>query len=451
MAAALLAALAALAVALAAACADDEPADITVQTPAATATATGQPVTEGVEPARPEPRASEAPPPIRTGPPRYGAWLIDVDAGEHTVLMENDGSSWPVVWVSRESVWVVDREEQVATHYAFDGSVLERIDDATWVAVSADGSGHLHVPVSGEAVVVWNGTKVTGAPVGLFSPDSSRLLYNEFSGLEREFPARYDILLFDLATETTTTVAEGLAACHCDTMPPPHTWSPSGRYILYPTLDGMYVFDTADGSTQQVLAGRRDGQHVVDGLPPATWSPATDVLVLPLEEGPVQLLDLGAGTRTPVGGADVGDFPLWFDPTGEYVYWFEGGETIVVALDGSIVTRWEGDGPVVATPDGLAVALAGTASCDGRLVRHPSLAGGRRCIEGAQLAVWSPDGSRLAVIMPSDQPGREIWVLDTESDELRSVASGVGGPIVELIWLNGGTHLLVRWPVETGV
>ena len=175
------------------------------------------------------------------------------------------------------------------------------------------------------------------------------------------------------------------------------SWSPGGDRIAF-NRNGSLVVANADGSSPQtVLTGIFDGP---------TWSPDASRLAVPMH---------GADTVWPqihsanLDGTDVrqltgldpdteheggGQFPSW-SPTGERIAY--GGRGLVVDEGHDVIEGYHG------------LLMVST---DGVPLPHPDAPYDP---DRATFADWSPDGSKIAVSGPCDNPcgsGYDIWVVE---------------------------------------
>ncbi len=120
--------------------------------------------------------------------------------------------------------------------------------DSSVVYALSDASGELEwyrIPVNG----VGETKKITDGPAvlresGLVSPDGKRLAHTNY---------RDGLWVVDLKSGETTRISDRAAGTPA--------WSPDGRYLVYPKAqdanrDALHVYDTKDGKSTQVTAGR---------------------------------------------------------------------------------------------------------------------------------------------------------------------------------------------------
>lgn len=144
------------------------------------------------------------------------------------------------------------------------------------------------------------------------------------------------------------------------------------------------------------------------------------------------------------------------------------GETLAI-LPGSASgdPAWGAPHPVVAARDGFVAVLLGAPDCDGAAVYGGAVL--LSCIQGAESAAPSPDGSRVIAARKMGETGRaeapgwstagfnvyDIVLVELETGEEKVVASGAlsgsgigpsGGGAPGFRWNDAGSHVLIRWP-----
>ena len=201
-------------------------------------------------------------------------------------------------------------------------------------------------------------------------------------------------------------------------------WSPDGSRIAFVAAEDMSDdFDLwvvgADGTGLRRLT---DTEDVWEGVP--SWSPDGRRLAFSHSVGgidaggEVRVLDADDPDAEQVTVADHGDWPSW-SPDGD-----------------TILYSGEADG----TPALFTVPAAGGESTELDMDGPP----------GATEAMWSPDGSRIAFVAPSGDPGaqdpvlwnEDIWVMDADGTHVQKVVTTPGNDHWMPTWSADGRHLM---------
>jgi WD40-like Beta Propeller Repeat len=225
-------------------------------------------------------------------------------------------------------------------------------------------------------------------------------------------------------------------------------WSPDGRQLAFQRSVGtadpdVYVMG-ADGTSQLQIA--------TDGRAPA-WSPDGRQIVALTRFGHVFVMNAdGSGRRIIWDDSpdflDCGDSPVW-SPDGEeiaftrYVFCGDGSDLVAVRPDGSDLRFIASASPAQFVAD----AQPDWSPGGGRLVYRHELnrdpddelsnpvvrdikrdGSDPRDISACCTAVWSPDGSKLAVDNPGSSVTRSIFVMNPDGSGATTIATNAGSP-----------------------
>ncbi len=414
---------------------------------------------------------TEAPPPTSTtGTTRVPltVWLTDAATGDMTTLLEeNELSDWHAFFNSEgTAAYVIDLlpADRPTIEFSVDGSERRRGDASSFCTSASE--EQQYAAGSFEHDVCQKHNPDT-------SPDGQWLLVSQ---------RQPDNLEYTLSAENTTTgetfvLMDGLVDCGgCDAVFGP-IWSPSGRYLVFGETgeqkgERVFLTDFATKTTRIIGTGNE-----IDRAP--QWSPNGDILIHPSDNGTVIREDLDAGTSQEF---DQVPWPARFDATGKYLYSpaFRSGNgprqttvadaatgNVLLTLDGvpSSLRLWRNLVSVFSTSDGILSALESAAGCDGTVIYRDDTP--LDCIEHAAGATISPDGSKVALAVvtgtagPIEFPGGgstggysvyDVVIFDVPSKKELHVASGaVGDQAPEFTWSPTSDHLLIRWPVHSGI
>ncbi len=401
------------------------------------------------------PGPTAVPPPLPTRLPTLTdvpavIWLIDVAAGRVATLDADAQHSVAPAWFDEATGTVVYQPfrdtQSVSIRTALDGARIEQVD-------------YIQPPSQGPEQTRWLLERVAAGEI-----ERDGAIYS-LSDMWGE----------DTQTGERTLLASGLWQCTaCDAFSAPG-WSPSGRYVFYREHGGenrVFLSDLQAASTRDITV------DTLDRVP--RWSPSTDMLLRPSEDGTTILEDVVAGTQKEL--PDV-PWPASFDPSGAYVYSILGGAETIVASgsNGEVIVRLKGSAtydallerqrpfpgtgrdaaqPVVGANGSFVAAVGGVADCDGTLLyvgEQP-----QTCVLGAGNPVISPDGSQVILARKSGETGPvdaptiqaisldifDIIVVVVATGEERILAQGAleGSLPPQVVWNAAGTHVLVRWP-----
>jgi WD40-like Beta Propeller Repeat len=431
--------------------------------------------------------ATAIPPPLPTPLPPLtelpsAIWLIDVATGSRVVLEENTDhvSSFAAFDESNPSVVYegFDGGERVAIRKDFAGNEIERAETGGPLRLLL-GPSRLN---STEAGCEIDGMLHEGVPCGSLSPDGRWMAYR----LNRqELPGSgetSDLWVLDIDTGARGELVTGLFQCtQCD-VGQALEWSHSGRYFYIKEAgrdNRVFLIDMQTATARDVTVNTT--------FYPPQWSPTSDVLARPAEDGSTLIEDLEQGTSREIPQLP---WPARFDPSGSLVYSLVTADAlrpgplpqtrIVDVVSGETLATLPapiGYDPSAGQPrdlplpddavqregDSFIAVLGGPAGCDGSAIYK----GTRQvtCVKGAGAASISPDGSQIALIRKTGETGRittssleaesmgifEIVVVDVASGDERQLASGAMGLFPPyMVWNAAGTHLLVRWPNTSG-
>lgn len=236
------------------------------------------------------------------------------------------------------------------------------------------------------------------------------------------------------------------------------TWAPDGRRLAYVSHDGpIFVIDTSTGVSERIL----DCGIEADGCSIA-WSPDGGRIAL-MVRGQLQLIDPDGGNRQVLHQfAGYVTQPTW-SPDGLRIAGVEGDTSVpdrgrglfAIDRDGSNLTPLIGPFQGIGTfdpawsPDGNSIAYLGSTehetcprpsaqgTCQDDWQLHAMLlelggsapraldeAGVCDCLGFMPGLTWSPDGTRLALVIPSD--GSRDWGL-----EILNVQGGGKTPVTD--------------------
>jgi hypothetical protein len=440
-----------LMLALAAACtSDDEPPPAASTTPTATASAVAS---------SPD-ASSEAGPRATVSPaPAVGIWVIDSETGSAAVLFDGDSrpsdlGALPLSFTPSGAIWL-GSAEGVARRFAPTGEVTATLEAAAVLESPDEASLAYFLP--GSPILVADGgagaVLVSGAPLRpVMSPRGDRVAYLEVAESSEFGATSFELVVYDIPNGTVSVLATGIELCQCD-VPFPLRWSPTGAFIAYEDFGVIGSDDAearagyvvpADGSTAPVRVA--DEPRRVLG-----WFGASDDALLVQRPSEPVFVDPMTGLGKPLLPRDqLVRGAARIDPTGRGVQiWTPtGGTTLLDPVAGVEVDRWRVHGFAALTPFGPALAVDGPAvnvapapNCTGVWIEHPNLPEGE-CVRGATRALWSPDGSMLALLGNSGARDRwlEFWTFG--EDPLRVLIA----PEADLVeWSADGRYLLVAW------
>ncbi|MDO8617264.1 MAG: hypothetical protein Q7T33_16270 [Dehalococcoidia bacterium] len=228
----------------------------------------------------------------------------------------------------------------------------------------------------------------------VWSPDGTRIAFT--TNIRGGLGGMFDIAVSDVETTSSRTVAR---ATWSDTdLAGPLAWSPDGCFVAFEDLGYGYVV-RADGSEPPL--------PIFSGSI-TSWSPTEDVIAFP-ESGSlrVHLLELDTGVQRPL-------------PAFRLVIWSRDGERVLYE-DSATTSRDKTDFYVLDVN-----------ADEPRLVySHPGLAP----LNGVEEAAWSPDGTRIALLVPTSgppcpEPGR-TWGSDCNPSDVTVIdVSGAAAAVV---------------------
>lgn len=454
-------------------------------------TPTATPTIEATPTLAPSPTAtSETAPPPEVTPTSTAVvgieapatvWLIDTRTAEvHTLTEDTEHFPWRTEFNADGYAVVRYADRGEPPHLAFD---IEGQPTSEEVPVAPC------TRIDDETITV-NGNRIDSERgvfnCGLVSPNERWMTY--VGQVERDFIGgadriqSWDQWVLNLETNESRLVQAGLRHCGgCDGVFGPF-WSPSGRYLVLPELGVGEVY-LADMQTETIRPiGGASGSSI---LQRPNWAPGGDRILHPDGTGHTVIEDLETGTRVVL---DTLPWPATFDPTGRHIYspaWdtrrdiAAARETTVLdattllevgirpgGAPGDLIYGAPGT-PVMATEGGFVAALEGTSGCrgtalyavDGSLVT---------CVEQGSGAVFSPDGTRLALAVHTGSTTQSVngpgfWGITARTFDIVLVDVATGSTEVLatdalssdaaplIIWNDEGTHILVRWPASWGI
>jgi hypothetical protein len=284
----------------------------------------------------------------------------------------------------------------------------------------------------------------------------------------------WDQWAIDLSSDQRWILQAGLRHCGgCDGRFGP-SWSPSGRYLMFPELvERVFLSDMTTRTTRELAPGVELGQK-------PEWSPQADVLARPSTGGATILDDIARGVITEL--AEI-PWPARFDQSGRYLYSPAFGTSskdnaqttrvfdsrsmsVVAVLAGAPSPRdlWTAHTVVAASDDSFTTALQGAPGCDGTTIYAGTQV--LTCVIGTVGASISPDGSQIALarrtggtgliqgpgLQSVDASRYDIVLVDTATGNERVVAKdAVGLELPKLVWKEDSSRLLVKWPASHGL
>ncbi len=385
--------------------------------------------------------------------PDLGVWVIDAETAEIVKLYELDDAPTreraEPIFAPSGAVWVTDDDgaarrylaDGTVTESVSDGVVFETIDPAARAVLSDDGALHLDVDGQREAM----GDAVIAPFV---SPTGVAVAY-----LERVGEASVDLLVAVPGGEPIV-LAAGVQLCACDDAPAP-AWSPSGEFIAFSDFGGASDGEDDRGTyVVPVDGGESPTQVVADPRALLGWVASDDATLAIQVVSEPRLFDAASRESRPLmapGQVARGTGRLAADGARVQIWTPDGGTALVDPASGEELDRWSERGIATLTPFGPALAVLGPElniapipGCWGVWLEHPSLPEAE-CVLGAERALWSPDGSMLALL--SDRGPFDRWLeFWTFGDAAARVLVPPTARLVE--WSDDGRFLLVTWGFE---
>ena len=416
-------------------------------TPTRTPTATPE-VTAAVpaeNPSSPAPTPSPTTTPTLATDPFAAVWLVELASNDVRELYAGDEFPYAPGFDGDNSRVDLRVNDAWTRHY-FDDSSEPISADVAQMVESPSGDAVIQ-PDGNSYVLIVGDREYEISRDGRFSPDGRAVIYSEWSD------ANETVWLIDIASGVRTRLMAPIPLCGCDWLAR-SSWSPSGRYWVHATVDGLWLFDSI----------QRTGTHLIEGRLDADESPSWgtgDVLLAPGSDLTTAVHDLPRATRLDL--PDV-PWPAAFDESGTLAYNVTENPVATVIFDpsdGSELARWPGeprDRPLVRGVRNVdsqpAALLEHDPACAGTTVHHPALVS-PRCLEGAAAAAWSPDATQIAYARVNGDLGDQRW--DIVLHDLATGRETVLGTRTSRFeppmsrWNDLGTHLLIQWPGPEGL
>jgi hypothetical protein len=461
-----------LMVTLAIACSGDDDGDEPGPSPT-TAAPTSTSVSE------PTATPSSTPPPLPTAPDPGIAvaktvWLVDAGAGTSTTLAEDHESFALSARFSLDGDRIqVARDLQINEYDLAGGEIGPApgvSEQCTYIERAEEIDGRWHPSLNCE--------ESSAVPNPFLSPDGVWFTYRlDVSDrfVPPAFPPVSEMWALNAVTGERHLLHEMQDCGGCDGRFGP-SWSPSGRFYVFGETGGegrVFLSDMQALSTRVIA----NGNEVVDE---PQWAPEEDLLTYRAPDGAAVVEDVSSGTSRQAEGLV---WPAAFDPSGQYIYSpafgantgdRESQATLVfpvatldapVRLDGvpDALNLWRRSVAIHGDPV-IKAALVDASGCDGTRI----YADGDEvvCIEGGQAANVSPDGTKVALARLTGQTGPvpypgggsvslnvfDIVIVDVGSgDETVVGTDAISDQPPLLTWNTTSSHLLVEWPVHSGL
>ena len=416
-------------------------------TPTRTSTATPE-VTAAVpaeNPSSPAPTPSPTTTPTLATDPFAAVWLVELASNDVRELYAGDEFPYAPGFDGDNSRVDLRVNDAWTRHY-FDGS-SEPIPSETIYTVHSP-TGDAIIRSEGRAsVLIVGDLEYELQSRGQFSPDGRAVIYSEWADSSET------VWLIDVASGVRTRLMDPVILCACDWFGR-SSWSPSGRYWVHPTEQGVWLFDSIERTSTLLSEGRLGG----DESP--SWG-SGDVLLAPGPDRTTAVYDLPRATRLDLPAIT---WPAAFDETGTLAYYVIENPvaTIIFDLsDGSELARWPGeprDWPLIRGVRNVdsqpAALLEYDPACAGTTVHHPAFVN-PGCLGGAAAAAWSPDATQIAYARVNGDLGDQRWdivlqdIATGRETVLGTRTSRFEPPMSR--WNDLGTHLLIQWPGPEGI
>jgi hypothetical protein len=427
------------------------------------------------------PGATAIPPPLPTplSDVQSTIWLIDVAAGNAITLFADPDHSIPDAVIDNKNASILYQTLAGTVRKDYNGTQLDFYEQHGPREILAGPSPWNQTDQGCE----YEGRLYPGVPCGGVSPGGRWMTYRTNRQTLELGGSSSDLWVADLETGETGELQAGIVTCGGCDAGPQFDWSPSGRYLLTSETGGdnrLFLIDVQSGMVRDISSQDHSGR--------AQFSPITDRLIRPSEDGATILEDLSAGTTLELSALP---WPAYFDPTGRYLYSkqkIDGmppslpRQTVIAdATSGDVLATLSGVAgytlyqavvaprpipphPVVATGHGFVAALVGASGCDGATIYTNTTP--VACIPDAGAPVFSPDGSQVILARRTGETGPvkspvieavgmdtyDLIVVDVATGDERPLASGALGFGVppDVVWDDAGSYLLVRWPYYYG-
>lgn len=461
-----------LMVALAVACSGGDDGDEPTPSPT-TAAPTSTSVSE------PTAAPSPTPPPLPTAPGPGTAvaktvWLVDAASGNSTTLAEDHESFALSARFSLNGDRIQVARDLQITEYDLGGSEVGPApgvnEQCTYIEEAEELDGRWHPSLECE--------ESSAAPHPFLSPDGVWFTYRldvSDRSVPPAFPPVSETWALNTVTDERHLLHEMQDCGGCDARFGP-SWSPSGRFYVFAETGGegrVFLSDMQALSTRVIANGNEVAYE-------PQWAPEEDLLTYRAPDGAALVEDVSSGTSRRAEGLV---WPAAFDPSGMYIYSPAFGANTkdgdsqatlvfpVATLDAPVrlegvpdaLNLWRRSVAIHGEPV-LTAALVDAAGCDGTRI----YADGDEvaCIEGGQGANVSPDGAKVALARVTGQTGPvtypgggavslnvfDIVIVDVGSGAETVVGSGaISDQPPLLAWNISSSHLLVEWPVHSGL